>query len=87
MRGEIKAYRFCEIFRGAESEMKSADSHAESVFHSKAISHAAGVFHPSARTDFTEKSTCNSKCFFLVEHIGFEPMTPTLPVWCASQLR
>ena len=23
----------------------------------------------------------------LVEHIGFEPMTPTLPVWCASQLR
>ncbi len=24
---------------------------------------------------------------FLVEHMGLEPMTPTLPVWCASQLR
>ena len=23
----------------------------------------------------------------LVEHTGFEPVTPTLPVWCASQLR
>ena len=23
----------------------------------------------------------------MVEHRGFEPLTPTLPVWCASQLR
>ncbi len=22
----------------------------------------------------------------MVEHIGLEPMTPTLPVWCSSQL-
>ena len=22
----------------------------------------------------------------LVENIGFEPMTPTLPAWCSSQL-
>ena len=29
------------------------------------ISHREAVFHPPERVDFVEKSTCESKCFFL----------------------
>ncbi len=33
-----------------------------------------------------KKPASNSACRFLVEHIGLEPMTSTLPVWHSSQL-
>ena len=41
---------------------------AKQIFHSEAISLAR-------RANFVEKSTCRSKCFFLVEAKGLEPMT------------
>ena len=35
--------------------------------------HLRSRFHPPERVDFTEKSTCFRKCFFLVGEDGFEP--------------
>lgn len=44
--------------------MKS--SHRRSDFtRRRRISHREAVFHPPERVDFVEKSTCESKCFFL----------------------
>ncbi len=41
---------------------------AKQIFHSKAISLAR-------RANFVEKSTCESKCFFLAPRTGLEPVT------------
>ena len=60
---EISAVALVKFFAHAESEMKSI--HRRSDFtRRKRILHREAVFHSSAKMNFTEKSTCFSKCFF-----------------------
>ena len=55
------------------------------------FSYAAGIFHSFRRTNFVEKSTCNSKCFFMVEmaviETASEKGSPQLSTGVACLLR
>ncbi len=45
-----------------------------------------GCSIPERKNRTRRKSAVRKTGKKMVEHIGLEPMTPTLPVWCSSQL-
>ena len=72
--------------RTASDEIKSVLSPREAGFHREAISsHVSGIYPDGGGFSWTKHTFVQQTtvCIFLVEHRGFEPLTPTLPVLCA----
>jgi hypothetical protein len=46
----------------------------------------AGLEPATSSLSVTRSNQLSYKPLIMVEHIGFEPMTPTLQMWCSSQL-
>ena len=67
----------------ASSEIKSTHSPSRRISSNEVGFHRRRRFYPPTRVDLVEKPTSRNLSVFLVEHRGLEPLTPTLPVWCA----
>ena len=67
-----------------QSEGQCSVTHARRHFTRRNLASRAKCASRSAQAEhLAKKALAKNKCFYLVEHRGFEPLTPTLPVLCA----